>query len=300
MYYTNKRAISVGGGKGGVGKSSFASNLAVALTRHGKKVLLIDTDIEASNLHTFVGINYPRVTLDDFLNGSVSSIQQIVLDTPFKHLQLISSAGSALSLSGLKYAQRLRFIKSVFQLETDIIIFDIAAGTNMRAIDYFSLAPVMVIMIEPVPTSLENAFVFLKNLVYRHLLRIFYTDKEASRLILARLSDRRAATDQSFDDLLSVLSKSSPEKTGQYRSFLLSLNNIFLVLNRVSTSEQNAIIDRFARVIKRYLHITCRCGGSLPVEPRMDEHIIARTPLLVNLPESSYGIAMEKILANLF
>jgi flagellar biosynthesis protein FlhG len=114
MQSKNKHSISVGGGKGGVGKSSFASNLAVALTHRGKKVLLIDTDIEASNLHTFVGVNYPRFTLDDFLNGKVPSIRNIVIDTPFKNLQLISSAGSILSLSGLKYVQRQLFSNRYF------------------------------------------------------------------------------------------------------------------------------------------------------------------------------------------
>jgi MinD-like ATPase involved in chromosome partitioning or flagellar assembly len=155
-------------------------------------------------------------------------------------------------------------------------------------------------MIEPVPTSLENAFIFLKNLVYRHILRIFYTDKPTSQLILSRISDKKTNSENTIDDLLEIIQKRSAEKTQQFIAFLSSLNNIYLVLNRLKSNEQYAIIDRFARIIKRYLHITCHCGGSLPDESKIDESIIARTPLLVKLPDCNYGKDMEKIIENLF
>jgi len=298
MWPENKRAISVGGGKGGIGKSCFAANLAVALTRHGKRVILVDTDIEAPNLHTFVGINYPLRTLDDYLSTNLA-IRDIVLDTPIPRLKLISSAGSIHSLSGLKYQLRQKFFRAVMQLDADVVIFDVAAGTNTRVVDFFSLAPTMVIMIEPVPTSLENAFVFLKNLMYRHLLRIFYNDKPTSQMILSVLGEKRAQTGQSLEELLVTLDKTSPEKTQQFRSFIASLSNVYLVLNRVHTNEQMAIIDRFSRVVRRYLMINLHDGGGLPFEPDMDQSIIARTPFIVQHPGSKYSQSMENIIVNL-
>jgi flagellar biosynthesis protein FlhG len=299
MWHQNKRAISVGGGKGGIGKSCFASNLAIALTMQGRRVILVDTDIEAPNLHTFVGINYPKLTLDDYLDSSVKSINDIVLDTPIPKLQLISSAGSIMSLSGLKYLQRQRFFKAVTQLDTDVVIFDVAAGTNTRVVDYFSLAPTMVIMIEPVPTSMENAYMFLKNLMYRHLLRIFYSDKPTSKMILSMLGEKRVQTGQSLEELLLLLEQRSPKPTAEFRSFLASLNSIFLVINRVRTNEQLAIVDRFARVVKRYLMLDLHDGGGLPFEPDMDSSIIARTPFIIQHPKGKYAQQMEKIAVNL-
>lgn len=299
LWEQGKRAISVGGGKGGVGKSCFSANLGIALARRGRRVILVDTDIEAPNLHTFVGINYPRHTLDDYLNDTCKTIHEIVLDTPVPRLQLISSAGSILSLSGIHYPERQRFFRAVMNLDCDIILFDVAAGTRMRIIDYFSLAPVMVIVVEPVPTSLENAYVFLKNLLYRHLLRIFYSDKQTYRLILDVLGDKRSQNSLSLEELLHTLEDRSREKTERFRQFISSLNNIHIVLNKVRAGEHNEIINRFTRVVKRYLTLDLKYGGGLPFEVAMDQSIIARTPFVTQFPESPYARAIDDVILNL-
>ena len=293
------RALSVGGGKGGIGKSCFAANMGMALARRGREVVLVDTDIEGPNLHTFVGINYPKQTLDDYLKSRVKSIDEIVLATPVPHLRLISSAGSILSLSGLNYPQRQRFFKSVMNIDADVIIFDIAAGSRMRVIDYFSIAPVMVIMLEPVPTALENAYGFLKNLFYRHLLRIFFTDKPTHQMILDVLGEKSSQTGRSLEELLGILDCRSHEKTELFRSFINSLDRIYLVVNKVRSKEQREVVDRFARVVKRYLMLNLRSGGYLPLEPDMDKSIISRTPFIMQYPESDYAKAMDDVILNL-
>ncbi|MBN1576548.1 MAG: P-loop NTPase [Chitinispirillaceae bacterium] len=299
MVHQGKRALSVGGGKGGIGKSCFSANIGIALSRQGRRVVLVDTDIEAPNLHTFVGITYPQRTLDDYLNSMVMGIEEIVLPTPVPRLRLISSAGSGLSLSGPNYPQRQRFFRAVMGLDADTIIFDVAAGARMRVIDYFSIAPIMVIILEPIPTALENAYGFLKNLLYRHLLRIFYTDKPTHRMILDVLGEKSSRAGQSVEALLAVLDRRSHEKTETFSSFIASLNHIYVVINRVRSKEQEEIIDRFARVVKRYLMLNLRFGGFLPFEPDMDKSIIARTPFIMQFPDSPYAKAMESIILNL-
>jgi flagellar biosynthesis protein FlhG len=295
----NKKSISVGGGKGGIGKSCFVANCGIALAKRGRRVILVDTDIGAANLHTFLGINYPRRTIDDFLATRSGNIRDIVLDTLVPRLHLISSAGSASSLSGLNYQERQRLYRAVMQLDTDVIIFDVAAGADTRVIDYFSLAPSMVMIIEPIPTSLENAYVFLKNMMYRHLFRIFYSDKPSSQLIQEQLEEKQAETGQSLDKLLLILESRSPQKTAQFRSFVDSLDQIFLVINKVRTNEQLAVLDRFARVVKRYLGLNLRSGGGLSFEKDMDASIIARTPFIIQHPDGSFARQMETIIGNI-
>jgi flagellar biosynthesis protein FlhG len=56
-----RRIIAIGGGKGGVGKSLIAANLAIYLSQLGKRVVLIDADLGGANLHTFVGVDRPTV-----------------------------------------------------------------------------------------------------------------------------------------------------------------------------------------------------------------------------------------------
>ena len=299
MAKTGTRALSVGGGKGGTGKSCFTANIGYALARRGKKVILVDTDFEGANLHTFVGISYPKQTLDDYFRSSTKNIEEIILPTPVSGLRLISAPNNLISLSGPNYVERQRFYRAVMNIDADIIIFDVSAGSGMRVIDYFSIAPVMVLMLEPVPTALENAYGFLKNFFCRHLLRSFYSDKPAHRIILDVMSDKNSRSDNALKDLLAILDRRSHEKTEQFRTYISSLKHIYLVVNKVRTREQREVIDRFARIVKRYLMLNLRAGGALPLEPEMDKSITERTPFIQQNPEGTYAQAMDEIIINL-
>lgn len=300
MSTREKRALSIGGGKGGIGKSCLVANLGAELSSSGRRVILVDTDIEAPNLHTFVGIPYPKLTLDDYFTTAHTRLEDIVLPTPVHNLHLISSAGSRYALSGIPYQQRQRFVKAVMNLDADVIIFDVAAGTRMRVIDYYSIAPVMVIVIEPLPTAIENAYAFLKNLFYRHLLRIFYTDKPMHKFILQTLGEKGGGAAQSLESLLAVLNNHSPEKTERFKAFLHSFSQLYIVINKVRSKESLEVVDRFARVVKRYLMLNLHVGGHLPFEMDMDTSIMHRTPYVVLHPQSGYTQSIRDIIMNLF
>lgn len=297
---THPRAISVGGAKGGTGKSCIVANMGIALSLKGKKVVLVDTDIEAPNLHTFVGVNYPRMILDDYITGSVSSVKDIVLSTPIPNLFLISSAQSRYALTGISYQQRQRFFNAVKKLDADVLIFDIAAGSRMRVIDYFSIAPLTVILLEPLPTALENAYGFLKNLLYRHLLRLFYHDRGTHARIVEVLGDKENQNEQSLDKLLIELDSIAHDKVETFKALFISLQNMYLILNKVRNANQQEVTQRFARVVKRYLMFNVRIGGWLPYEPGMDQSIVRRTPFIIDNPQSNFADGMSRLLNILF
>src|SRR5437879_2415792 len=77
------------GGKGGVGRSLLAANLGIQLARSGRRVVLVDLDLQGSNLHTYLG--YPRLpqSLCDFASGKVTALTELAFETPAHHLRLI-------------------------------------------------------------------------------------------------------------------------------------------------------------------------------------------------------------------
>ena len=89
---TSINIIPVGGGKGGVGKSIVSTNLAVGIALSGQKVVLIDGDFGASNLHALLGINHPPYGFQDFFLNSKSS-DSLLIETGISNLKFISSAG---------------------------------------------------------------------------------------------------------------------------------------------------------------------------------------------------------------
>ena len=62
---------TIGGGKGGIGKSFIASSIGSCLASNNKKVVLVDADLGGANLHSFLGINRPKATLTDFLDKKI-------------------------------------------------------------------------------------------------------------------------------------------------------------------------------------------------------------------------------------
>ena len=84
----------IGGGKGGVGKSFVVASLGALLARNGRTVALIDLDLGASNLHTFLGMPAPKDGLNRFLNKHAQTLDSTAVPTPVTNLFLISSSTS--------------------------------------------------------------------------------------------------------------------------------------------------------------------------------------------------------------
>ena len=93
------QVIAVTGGKGGVGKTTVAVNLAAALASRGKQVMLLDGDLGLANVDVFLGLT-PRLTLADVLAGKCS-LEEVVLDAP-QGFKVVPAA------SGIAAARRAR------------------------------------------------------------------------------------------------------------------------------------------------------------------------------------------------
>jgi flagellar biosynthesis protein FlhG len=300
MFWGDKIVIAVGGGKGGIGKSTFSANLGVSMAARGKRVVVIDADLGAANLHTILGVRYPEKTLDDFLSNRNTDLESTLVDTAYANLRLLSSASDVLSLASPNYSERQRLFRAIQKLKVDVIIFDIAAGTQQRATDFFSLAPIGIILVEPVPTSLENAFSFLKNLLVRGLLRRFYHDKELTSFIQNTVDPRSTEKVLHFSDLLVKLEEKSPAKVVAYRQlFLEGVCKMFLVVNSLKNPSQVQVADKFTRIIKRYLALNMDVLGLLPFEAAMDDSVIKRTPFVIKYPQSGYAKGIADIIANI-
>lgn len=301
MNWGNKFVISIGGGKGGIGKSCFSGNLGVALSQAGKKVLLVDADLGAANLHTIIGIAHAEKTLSDFLKNKYSSLKDVLIESSYPNLKLLSSASDILSLSYPTYKEKQRIISEIQKLDVDVIIFDIAAGTHQRAIDFFTLAPLGIILIQPVPTSLENAFTFLKNLLVRHLVRIFYRDPETRSYILKTSDPRNSESTMELSELINTLESKAPEKIKNFRKQMIETGNKFCIIsNCLKTTGQSVITEKFAKIVKRYLTLNVTVLGNLPFEIFMDKAISERTPFIVKYPNSEFVTEMNEIVKRIF
>ncbi len=160
------RVIAVTGGKGGVGKTSIAINLAIALSRSGSKVCLFDGDTSLANTNVMLGL-YPAYTLEHLFTGE-RSIQEIVINGP-EGIQIVPGASGVAQCVELDVGQQQRLVTSIRSIEKhyDYLLVDTAAGIGPTVLHFIAASQVAVVVITPEPTSLTDAFSLLKVLKRR-------------------------------------------------------------------------------------------------------------------------------------
>ena len=133
-----KKLWSIGGGKGGIGKSIFTLGLGITMAQMGKKIILIDADLGGANLHTLMGVRYPAFTLEDFILKRVERLEDIVIETQVEGIGLICGADDIMGAANPKFAQKIRLLNQLEDLPADLVLLDLGAGTSFNVLDFFN------------------------------------------------------------------------------------------------------------------------------------------------------------------
>lgn len=157
------RVITVTSGKGGVGKSSLSVNLAIQLSRMGKKVVIFDADFGLANIEIMLGIR-PQYNLADLMFRG-KNLQDIITEGPDK-IGFISGGSGIQELTRLSRDQIIYLTQKLFQLDklADIIIIDTGAGIADSVLEFVAASSEVILVATPEPTSITDAYALLKTL----------------------------------------------------------------------------------------------------------------------------------------
>lgn len=276
--------IAVGGGKGGVGKSFVSSSLALFLSQMGYRTVLVDLDIGAANIHTYLGMHTPKHGLMDFLADPHMKIAQAQIKTDFRNLSLISSASDSLEIPTLTESGRSRLMSSLYGHDADYIILDLSAGTSLATLDFFLMATQHIVVLTPDPVSVENAYRFIKSAFYRRVKRFEFqlNLQDEINMIMARKEELGV---RSPGDLLHYLKKNDPERGGELHRLMESFK-IQLVLNQGRSPKDMELAPSIESVCRKYFGISCSLLGSIEHDNAVWQSLRRRKHLLVECPHS--------------
>ena len=278
--------VSVGSGKGGVGKSVVAANLAMLLAKQGKRVVLADLDVGGADAHILFGMLHPPLTLTDFIERRVERLEDVLQPVsahPFLHL--IPGTGDTLATANLPYAKKKRLIKHFRQLEADVIILDIGAGTSYHALDFFLMADHYLTVATPDPTSVLDLYRFIKLAAIRRVLSTFLARDAVSEA----LSERDFC---SIEEVIQAVGETDPNAR-ETASRTLQGFQPNLIVNRVSGKSRVNVLQ-LRKLLMEYVGGDLTMLSEIPDDPAMTRAVRSYLPVVEFEPTSPAAIALEK------
>jgi len=192
------KVIAVTGGKGGVGKSNVAANLAMGLAVRGRRVMLLDADLGLANLDVLLGLR-PRHNVADVLEGRCK-LEDVLLDGP-GGVTVVPAASGIPSMARLDDSQVAGLISAFSELSGDLdaLVVDTAAGISPSVLRFTQAAHEVLLVVCDEPTSITDAYAMMKVLSRDHGVKRFRVVSSMTRspgqgrelfAKLARVADR--------------------------------------------------------------------------------------------------------------
>jgi flagellar biosynthesis protein FlhG len=179
----NVRTIAIASGKGGVGKTNVVANLAIALRRLGKNVMVLDADLGLSNIDVLLQLA-PKYNIQHVLSGEMT-LKDIVVEGPLG-IKILPAGSGIQELTSLDEFQRLKLLEEfdAYDGALDFLLIDTAAGISENVAFFCIAAQDIVVITTPEPTAITDAYALIKVLFTR------YQEKEFRILVnLTRSSE---------------------------------------------------------------------------------------------------------------
>jgi flagellar biosynthesis protein FlhG len=283
----------IGGGKGGTGKSFLTGNIGILLARQGFKTLLIDADLGAPNLHTIIGLSYPTISLSDFLNRKVTTLQETVLEMPIHNLFLISGARNKLDIANLAHEQKMKMLRAISRLDYDYILLDLGTGTSFNTIDFFTISDSGIFICTPEPTSIENTYRLIRSVYVRKIRQMLKIDRFRTLADEAEVRNPDAII-HNPETLLDTLKDIDPEE-GRMIERILKAFQFKLVLNQVRRQDNPKIGVLICKIIEKHLGLKIQFMGNVSFDERIHEAVCRKEAFIDKYRYSQATLDLEPL-----
>ena len=291
------RIIAVGGGKGGVGKSFVSSSLSIFLANMGFNTIVVDLDLGAANLHTSLGEGIPKRSLLDLVSNPSLKLEDIAIATRFPRLRLVSGANDSLEMANTQINNLSKIMSSIYNQKADYIVLDLSAGTHASTLDFFLMAQEHIVTVTPEPSSVENAYRFMKACFYRQIRR-FERQLHLHSKIRNIMHTPKNYGVRSPADLLRAV-QSEDEVNGRRLIQHMETLEYKIILNQIRTTRDADIGSAMSTIIQRYFGLPAEFLGALDYDNAVWQSLRKKKPLLLESPQIHLYNQILKISRNI-
>jgi len=284
------RLITIAGGKGGVGKSVLASNLAVALGQQGHEVVLVDADLGQANQHTLFGIHRPARTLQAYVDRKVKSLEDTRIETCHEKVQLVAGMGAVVGAANIPHAQKQKVLRAIRRLDTAVVIVDVGAGSSFNTLDFFDMGDLRLLVATPQLTSLQNAYAFLKAALYRALRFRASTTRE--RDLIKGSSDR--SEQERVRQLLTRISGEDPE-LGELLDGVVKSYSCGIIGNQLQNAREERTLDALAKMASDFLDLQLKTVATISHTDAIHRSIARTRPFLLDAQGETNARAIHRL-----
>jgi flagellar biosynthesis protein FlhG len=285
--------IPVGGGKGGVGKTFLVANLAATLARLGYRVVAVDADLEGANLHTCIGLPQPQTSLADYVAHREEDLGKLLIDSAIPNLRVIAATRSNLATPQPGHARRVQLVRALRRLPADFVLLDLGAGTHPAVMDYFMVGDDGVVVIAPEPTSVENAYSFLRAAFYRRL-RLAMASHDVRRVVTLAMDERNERGIRTPFDLLREIEELDAAEGRRFAGTMRAFRPRILI-NDVRTADDVKLGFSVRSICRRYFGIEAQYLGYVNHDEKARVSVRRRRPLVDLSPHSDASIYFTRV-----
>lgn len=276
-----------------MGKSVITSNLGLLLARQGKRVVLADLDIGGANLHIIFGLINPELSLTDFLNKRVDSLEEVIYKVEWASgLGLIPGTGETLGTANLPYAKKTRLIRHLQHLDADIVLLDCAPGPSFQTLDFFLLGDIQLAVATPDPTAVIELYTFLKLAAIRKVLTSLVANDRSK--VKAQLMEENFS---SVQEVIEVLKDVDPASQEMAEDALREFHPLF-ILNQMTPSTKLSVAY-LQQVVYKFIRSELELIGKIPQDEAVEQSIRIFQPVVDLAPQSQAAKALRETMHGL-
>ena len=233
------------------------------------------------------------MSLADFVAQREDDLGKLRLSTGIEGLDII--AGTQANLAGAQpsHLRRVRLVRSLRRLDADYVIVDLGAGTQLSVLDYFLVGDEGLVVLRPEPTSVENAYTFLRAAFYRRL-RLAMVGHGVRQLVTQAMDQRNEKGIRTPIDLLHEIEALDPVEGARFVQTMREFRPK-LVVNEVRTADDVKLGFSVSSVCKKYFGFEPEYIGYVNHDEMVRRSVSQRRPVVETNGDADASIYLQRI-----